>query len=148
MKYKKFGIMTIFTILVTILSMPVIAQGAGLNPGATCTVSIEGVSSNGTVTTDLGISTTAVVDADGKLVFTLSSGIPTSASYNFLVVTATDGTTTRKAVIAAPAAGGSVNGTTDGGIQRIRPELILATMLENSGDRMDRHGYHHNGSRL
>ena len=109
MKYKRFGIMTIFTMLVTILSMPVIAQGAALTPGTTCTVSIEGVNSNGTVTTNLGISTTAVVDADGKLVFTLSSGIPTSASYNFLVVTATDGTVTRKAIVAAPAAGGSVN---------------------------------------
>jgi len=109
MKYKKFGIMIIFAMLVTILSMPVIAQGAALTPGATCTVSIEAVNSNGTVTTDLGISTTAVVDADGKLAFTLSSGIPTSASYNFLVVTATDGTVTRKAIVAAPAAGGSVN---------------------------------------
>jgi len=109
MKYKRLGIMTIFTMLVTILSMPVIAQGAALTPGTTCTVSIEGVNSNGTVTTNLGISTTAVVDADGKLAFTLSSGIPTSASYNFLVVTATDGTVTRKAIVAAPAAGGTVN---------------------------------------
>lgn len=109
MKYKRFGITTIFTIMITILSMPLIAQGAALTPGATFTVSIEAVTSDGTVTTNLGISTSTVVTTDGKLEFTLSSGIPTSASYNFLVVTATDGTVTRKAVIAAPASGGSVN---------------------------------------
>ncbi|OPX40568.1 MAG: hypothetical protein B1H13_06825 [Desulfobacteraceae bacterium 4484_190.3] len=109
MKHKRFGITTIFIILVTILSMSIIAQGAALTPGATYTVSVEAVNSDGTVTTDLGITTTAVADADGKLAFTLSSGIPTSASYNFLVVTATDGTVTRKAVVAAPATGGSVD---------------------------------------
>ena len=110
MKFIRLYIPAIFImILVTVFSLPISAQGAALTPGNSYTVSLQGVNSDGTLTGDLGIGTTAVADANGKITFTLSGSVPTAASYNFLLVTVTDGTITRKSVIPAPAAGGSVN---------------------------------------
>lgn len=83
--------------------------------GETYTISIEAVQSNGSVTsnsagTSLAISTLAVADANGKLTFTLGS-IPSSSSYNWLVVTIKDsnGTTIRRSIVPAPAAGSTLN---------------------------------------
>lgn|GEM_PF-4742073 len=107
MKYVRLHVTTLL-MMITILSLPVIAQGASFTSGAQCTITMQAVNSDGTLKS-LSVSTIAVADANGKVSFTISNGIPTSDTYNFLVVTVTDGTSTRKAVVPAPAVGGTVD---------------------------------------
>ncbi len=75
-----------------------------LTAGATYTITIQKMNSNGTVS-DYS-TTTATADADGKLSFTLSS-MPTNADCNFIVFILTDanGTVVRKGFVPAPPAG-------------------------------------------
>ena len=83
------------------------AGGSGAPPlitGATYTITVQKMNSNGTVS-DYS-STTATADSNGKLVFTLSS-VPTNADCNFLIfiVKDSDGTVQRKGFVPAPPAG-------------------------------------------
>ncbi len=96
--------------LAVLFVLPVSTYADALTSGETYTITIEAIQSDGSSTStadgnSLGLSTTAVADSDGKLSFSLS-GVPTSDTYNFLVVTIKDsaGTTARKSVVPAPAA--------------------------------------------
>jgi hypothetical protein len=77
---------------------------AALTPGATYTITIQKMSSNGTVS-DYS-STTATANADGKLSFSLPS-MPTNADCNFIVfiLKDADGAVVRKGFVPAPPAG-------------------------------------------
>jgi hypothetical protein len=89
--------------------VPINAFCAALTPSETYTITVEAVRSNGT-TASLGLSTTSVADADGKIAFSFS-GLPTTDSYNFLVVTVKDSgdSTVRQSIVPAPSPGGTVN---------------------------------------
>lgn len=80
------------------------SHAAPLTPGATYTITIQKMNSNGTVS---DYSTTeATANADGKLSFSLTS-MPTNADCNFIVFVLTDanGTVVRKGFVPAPPAG-------------------------------------------
>ena len=91
------------------LGTPVDSYSADLTSWETYTITVEAIQSDGT-TTSLGLSRTAVADANGKIAFSFS-GLPTTDTYNFLVVIVKDsgGTTVRRSIIPAPSPGGSVN---------------------------------------
>lgn len=81
-----------------------------LTIGETYTITIEKVSSDGTVTsgaTSLGLSTTAVADSDGKISFSFANSIPDNDSCNFMVVTLTNSSDAveRKSVVPCPTVG-------------------------------------------
>ena len=84
---------------------------AALTVGDTYTISVEKVTSTGSVTSgsdSLGVSTTAVADANGNLTFSLT-GIPDNTSCNFLVIdVANAGVSERKSVVPCPNAGESL----------------------------------------
>ncbi len=89
-----------------------VVNAAPLTSGETYTISIEKINSNGTLTsgaTSLGLSTTALADANGKIVFSLT-GIPNSSTCNFLVITVKDSgnTTVRQSLAPCPSAGGTL----------------------------------------
>ena len=80
------------------------SHAAPLTPGATYTITIQKMNSNGTVS---DYSTTeATANADGKLSFSLTS-MPTNADCNFIVFIVKDATNTvlRKGFVPAPPAG-------------------------------------------
>ena len=100
---------------VVLLSSATLSYAAALTVGETYTITLEVIKSNGALTStangdSLGLSTTAVADASGKINFSFT-GVPTSSSYNFLVTTIKDseGTTVRRSIVPAPAPGTTVN---------------------------------------
>ena len=82
------------------------AAHAALTPGASYTITIQKVNSNGSIS-DYSTAT-ATADANGKLAFTASS-IPTKDDCKFIVILIKDGsgTTVRKGIVPAPAASGT-----------------------------------------
>ena len=97
------------------------SHALALTAGQTYTVTIEKLTSSGTVTsgtTSLALSTTAVADAAGKLSFSIA-GIPSNSSCNLLVVTIADsaGVVARRSIVPCPDAGKTlplgVSGVTD-----------------------------------
>ncbi len=80
------------------------AAHAALVPGATYTITVQKMNSNGAVS-DYS-TTSAVADGDGKLAFSLSS-MPTNAECNFIVIIIKDvnGIVVRKGFVPAPPAG-------------------------------------------
>ena len=111
MRYVKLHVTNTVLILAAlcILGIPEDSYSAALTSGETYTITVEAIQSDGN-TTSLGLSTTAVADANGKIAFSFS-GLPTTSSYNFLVVTVKDsgGTTARRSIVPAPSPGGTVN---------------------------------------
>jgi len=78
-----------------------------LTPNAAYTVLLSKVNSDGSVS---DVSTTSgTTDATGKLSFSFTTGVPTAPSTNFVVLTVKDvkGNVAEKAVIPAPASGGT-----------------------------------------
>jgi len=106
-KYNLWSMVTASVLSILALS----SAQAALVSGTTYTISIEKVTSTGAVTSgaeSLGVSTTAVADADGNLAFSLS-GIPDNTSCNFLVIdVANAGISERKSVVPCPNAGESL----------------------------------------
>lgn len=96
-------------IAITSLVMGNASDAAPLTPGETYTIKIDAIGSNGQIV-DLGLSTTAIASGAGKVSFSFS-GLPTRPSYNFLLSTIKDsaGSTVRRSIVPAPAAGGTVN---------------------------------------
>jgi len=92
--------------LAALALFPAINSHAALIAGATYTVRIEKVNTDGTVTsgaTSLGVSTTATADADGKLSFSLNN-VPNNDTCNFMVTSIEDGdgVTQRKSIAPCP----------------------------------------------
>lgn len=109
-----------------------------LTPGASYTISIEKVNSNGTVTsgaTSLGLSTTVVADTGGKVAFSFGSSVPASPSCNFLVISIKDslGANVRDAIAPCPSANSTVplgvSGVTDK-----QTDALLAAFLASGTD--------------
>lgn len=99
---KKFWLLALCAVLCW--GMTAVPSHAALTPGATYTITIQKMNSNGTVS---DYSTTeATADATGKLSFSLTS-MPTNADCNFIVFTlkTADGTVVRKGFVPAPPAG-------------------------------------------
>lgn len=82
---------------------------AALTAGATYTIEVDAIGSNGAVV-DLTHATTAIADSNGKLSFTFTE-IPTRDSYNFLLITIKDSenVTVRRSIVPAPATGGTID---------------------------------------
>ncbi len=98
---RKFMVGYLVVLLAILFSFS--AVHAALTAGATYTITVQKVNSNGTVT-DYS-STTATADVNGKLAFTASS-MPTKDDCNFIVILIKDGggNTVRKGIVPAPAA--------------------------------------------
>lgn len=94
----------VFAVLVLFIS-----NGYALTAGTTYTIEISPINSNGTVGS-VASTTTAVADSSEKVAFSFT-GIPTSSSYNFLLITIKDpdGNTVRRAIVPAPAASDSTS---------------------------------------
>jgi hypothetical protein len=105
-KSKMFGCLLQAGLFSFVLFSNALVAGAALAPGATYTVKLSKVNSNGTTTAI--DSTTATADTNGKLSFSFSS-VPTSPATNFLVLTLLDGSNTvvRKSFVPAPPEGGT-----------------------------------------
>jgi len=99
---KKFWLLALCAFLCW--GMTAVPSHAALTAGATYTIVVQKMNSNGTVS-DYS-TTTATADANGKLSFTLSS-MPTNADCNFIVFILKDstGTVVRKGFVPAPPAG-------------------------------------------
>lgn len=82
---------------------------AALTPGQTYTVEIAPVNTDGTIGSAIA-TTTATANSSGKVEFTVT-GLPTSSTYKFFVITIKnlDGTTARRAIAPAAAAGSTTN---------------------------------------
>ncbi|MBU4305182.1 MAG: hypothetical protein KJ893_06140 [Candidatus Omnitrophica bacterium] len=103
------------TAIVILFAAKSVLASTDLLVGAEYQINVEAVKSIGTVTStannnSLGLNTTAIAGSNGKLSFSLS-GIPTSSSYNFLVVTIknSSGTTVRRSIVPAPAPGSTLS---------------------------------------
>ena len=99
---KKFWLLALCAVLCW--GMTAAPSHAALTPGATYTITIQKMNSNGTVS---DYSTTeATANADGKLSFSLTS-MPTNTDCNFIVfiVKDADGLVVRKGFVPAPPAG-------------------------------------------
>ncbi len=100
---KKFWLLALCAVLCWGMTA-VPSHAAALTPGATYTITIQKMNSNGTVS---DVSTTdATADANGKLSFSLTS-MPTNADCNFIVfiLKDADGAVVRKGFVPAPPAG-------------------------------------------
>lgn len=86
------------------------AQAAPLTVGATYTISVAKLNSDGTLSAELA-STTAVADANGKLVNFSLTGLPDQTTCNFLLFSVKDGSgaTVRRALAPTAPAGGTVD---------------------------------------
>ena len=99
---KKFWLLALCAVICW--GMTVVPSHAALTPGATYTITIQKMNSNGTVS---DVSTTeATADANGKLIFSLTS-MPTNTDCNFIVFILKDatGAVVRKGFVPAPPAG-------------------------------------------
>jgi hypothetical protein len=99
---KKLSVLTVLAL--SLLFFGGAPSYAALTPGASYTITIQKMNSDGTVT-DYS-STTATADGNGKLEFSLAS-MPTNADCNFIVFIIKDntGTVVRKGFAPAPPAG-------------------------------------------
>ncbi len=81
-------------------------EAEALTSGATYTVVLERMNSDGTLT-EVG-TTTAIADSSGKITFTFA-GVPTNPTVHFLVITVKDssGNVVRRSFVPAPPAGGT-----------------------------------------
>ena len=97
---KKIALAILCTAMILLYGL---SSAHALTAGATYTITIQKVNSNGTVS-DYS-NTTATADSNGKLIFTLSS-MPTNADCYFLVFIVKDstGTAQRKGFVPAPPA--------------------------------------------
>jgi hypothetical protein len=81
---------------------------AALSTSTAHVVTIEKINSNGSLSSNLGLSTTATSDANGNLVFTLSN-VPDNTACNFLVIDIAEstvpGVSVRKSIVPCPNAG-------------------------------------------
>jgi len=99
---KKFWLLALCAVLCW--GMTAVSSHAALTPGATYTVTIQKMNSNGTVSDVSTTETTA--DTNGKLSFSLAS-MPTNADCNFIVFIVKDANQVvqRKGFVPAPPAG-------------------------------------------
>ena len=109
-----------------------------LTSGASYTVSIEKLNSDGTVTSgssSLGLSTAVTADSNGKISFSLA-GIPDNSTCNFLVITVKDGsqTTVRKSVVPCPDAGSTLPAGVSGLTQKQTDALLDAVSSAGTDD--------------
>ncbi|MBI1912913.1 MAG: hypothetical protein HYS21_13050 [Deltaproteobacteria bacterium] len=93
------------------------SSALALTAGETYTVTLDQLSSTGSITT-LGLSSEATADSSGKIAFSMN-GVPTNDTCNFLVIGVQDstGTTVRRSIVPCPDVGGTlplgVSGLTD-----------------------------------
>lgn len=121
-------LIAVFTLLVISIS-----NGYALTAGTTYTIEVAPINSNGTVGTTLS-TTTAEANANGKVTFSFS-GLPTSSTYNFLVISIkqSDGVTVRRAIAPAP----TTNDTTSLGLSLVtegQAEAFLSAMQSAGSD--------------
>ena len=119
---KKFWLLALCAVLCW--GMTAAPSHAALTPGATYTITIQKMNSNGTVS-DYS-TTTATANADGKLSFSLPS-MPTNADCNFIVfiLKDADGTVVRKGFVPAPPAG-STNELGINNLSTVQTNAILS----------------------
>lgn len=105
-----------------------------LTSGDTYTVTIDKLSSSGTVT-DLGLSTSGTADTDGKLSFSIS-GVPDNSSCNFLIIKIKDAgnTVVRKSVVPCPDSGGTLPAGVSGVTGKQTDALISAMAAAGTDD--------------
>ncbi|MBI1922261.1 MAG: hypothetical protein HYS23_14395 [Geobacter sp.] len=126
---------TMYRLLITAFALLVfsIPDGYALTAGTTYTIEVAPINSNGTVGTTAS-TTTAVADSSEKVAFTFST-VPTSSTYNFLLITIKDpdGNTVRRAIVPAP----SANDTTSLGLSLVtedQTEAFLSAMQSAGSD--------------
>jgi len=111
MSRYKFGflMLIIFICPFSIFGTAQALYGAALTTGTSYLAIVDAIGSDGQVV-NVGLRGTGAADSNGKMSFAVS-GLPTRSSYNFLLVTIQDsgGTTVRRSIIPAPAAGGTVD---------------------------------------
>ncbi len=128
-------LLTLFTLS---LAGPVKAIAADLTANTSYTIEVDAINSSGQLV-DLGLQTiaTSTTENPPKLNFSFN-GIPTTSSYNFIVVTIKDnaGTVIRRSIVPAPAPNGSVNLGVSPLTKAQADALILAMQSAGSDDPM------------
>ncbi|MFQ5328779.1 MAG: hypothetical protein ACE5D4_02180 [Thermodesulfobacteriota bacterium] len=137
MNVHRLTVRLLMVALLSAASLLLHSNAFALTSGATYTVTLEKLNSDGTVTTgatSLGLSTTGAADGSGKLSFSLS-GIPNNSSCNFLLFSIKDsgGSVVRRSIAPCPATGGTL-ATGVSGLTASQTDALLASAASAGTD--------------